>query len=80
MLDCPCCFTTICYESQRHASIVTQYRALKVVDCRLVKNSAMKDAMESVYRKVACDHCGTDVGVLDNQHVYHLFNVIPSHV
>ncbi|KAJ1677898.1 hypothetical protein EV182_005209 [Spiromyces aspiralis] len=31
-----------------------------------------------VYRPVKCDECGTTVGVVDEEEVYHLFHVLPE--
>lgn len=34
---------------------------------------------EEEFHPVKCDHCSTEVGVLDKDEVYHFFNVVPSH-
>lgn len=36
------------------------------------------DAQGLIYRPVCCLVCSTEVGVLDEEEVYHFFNVIPS--
>ncbi|XP_072958146.1 uncharacterized protein [Typha angustifolia] len=33
---------------------------------------------DSVFRPVCCAVCSTEVGVLDEEEIYHFFNVIPS--
>lgn len=37
-----------------------------------------EDAHGPTYRPVCCSVCSTEVGVLDEEEVYHFFNVIPS--
>ncbi|CAH9095409.1 unnamed protein product [Cuscuta epithymum] len=34
-LSCPACFTILCLDCQRHEKIVTQYRAMFVVNCKI---------------------------------------------
>lgn len=34
--------------------------------------------VEDAFRSVVCGECGTEVGVLDSEEVYHFFNIIPS--
>ena len=34
VLSCPCCFTTLCLDCQRHTDIPSQYRAMFVQHCR----------------------------------------------
>ncbi|KAF6150720.1 hypothetical protein GIB67_020803 [Kingdonia uniflora] len=38
VLSCPACFTTLCLECQRARDVRTQYRAIFVVDCKMMKN------------------------------------------
>ena len=33
VLNCPCCFTTLCMDCQRHERYKNQYRAMFVVNC-----------------------------------------------
>lgn len=35
-------------------------------------------AAADTFKRVCCDVCSTDVGVIDEEEVYHFFNVIPS--
>lgn len=35
-------------------------------------------AVADTFKRVCCDVCSTDVGVIDEEEVYHFFNVIPS--
>ncbi|KAJ1702071.1 hypothetical protein LUZ63_001850 [Rhynchospora breviuscula] len=37
-----------------------------------------EDARGPIYRPVCCSVCSTEVGVLDDEEVYHFFDVIPS--
>lgn len=34
--------------------------------------------MGETYKHVCCSVCSTEVGVIDEEEVYHFFNVIPS--
>ncbi|KAF8099042.1 hypothetical protein N665_0254s0042 [Sinapis alba] len=42
VLSCPACFTTVCFECQRHEQYVTQYRAVFVVNCKVDKDRALQ--------------------------------------
>ncbi|XP_024970619.1 E2F-associated phosphoprotein [Cynara cardunculus var. scolymus] len=89
VLSCPACFTTLCLECQRHEKYVTQYRAVFVVNCKMKKGRVVSDE-GSLKRKrvrkeesksftsVCCSVCETEVGVIDDDEVYHFFNVLPS--
>ncbi|GAB5032916.1 e2f-associated phospho [Nannochloropsis oceanica] len=43
VLNCPCCFTTVCMECQRHAIYKTQYRAMFIINCRVKTNENLSD-------------------------------------
>eukprot|EP01121_Diplochlamys_sp_Union-15-3_P021258 TRINITY_DN8569_c0_g1_i1.p1 TRINITY_DN8569_c0_g1~~TRINITY_DN8569_c0_g1_i1.p1 ORF type:complete len:137 (+),score=14.99 TRINITY_DN8569_c0_g1_i1:78-488(+) len=85
VLDCPCCFETLCYISQRHQIYKTQYRAVFVTDNCVVDANAIRKHLdtkgqnEQNYSAVKCSSCNTEVGVFDSEEVYHFFNVVPSH-
>ncbi|KAJ9557941.1 hypothetical protein OSB04_012555 [Centaurea solstitialis] len=91
VLSCPACFTTLCLECQRHEKYVTQYRAVFVVNCKMKKGGVSDEGSlkrKRVGRKggsggesftpVCCSVCETEVGVIDDDEVYHFFNVLPS--
>ncbi|KAF9619187.1 hypothetical protein IFM89_005741 [Coptis chinensis] len=93
VLSCPCCFTTLCYESQRHEKFVTQYRAVFVENCEIKINQILREnsrkrkkgksdlggsSMGEVFKPFCCLVCATEVGVVDGDEVYHFFNVLPS--
>ncbi|XP_029454798.1 E2F-associated phosphoprotein [Rhinatrema bivittatum] len=42
VLNCPACMTTLCLECQRHESYKTQYRAMFVMNCTVVKNEILQ--------------------------------------
>ncbi|XP_030070968.1 E2F-associated phosphoprotein isoform X2 [Microcaecilia unicolor] len=42
VLNCPACMTTLCLECQRHESYKTQYRAMFVMNCTVVKEEALR--------------------------------------
>nr|CAD1843616.1 unnamed protein product [Ananas comosus var. bracteatus] len=78
----------------RHEKYVTQYRAMFVRNCKVRTDQILRPAKrkgkkskarsdsgkpeEEVFRPVCCSVCSTEVGVLDEEEVYHFFNVIPS--
>ncbi|XP_010546247.1 PREDICTED: E2F-associated phosphoprotein [Tarenaya hassleriana] len=103
ILSCPACFTTVCFECQRHEKYLTQYRAVFVVNCKVEKDRVHKQSartprkgrkrgreLEPVDREepgpadsetfnpVTCSVCSTEIGVTDEEEIYHFFNVIPS--
>lgn len=91
ILSCPSCFIQICFVCQHHTKFHGQFRALKVEHCwvddkrKYVYGSKgllqpLKPAEDgnqtAVYRLVVCKECGTKVGVIDSNDVYHLFHVL----
>lgn len=42
LLSCPACFTTLCIDCQRHEKYVTQYRAMFVINCKVVANQILR--------------------------------------
>ncbi|KAH9288634.1 hypothetical protein KI387_032751, partial [Taxus chinensis] len=42
LLTCPACFTTLCVACQRHEKYVTQYRAMFVLNCKIVDNQRLR--------------------------------------
>lgn len=111
LLSCPVCFTTLCIDCQRHEIYVTQYRAMFVMNCKVVENQRLRMPAEStrqkkdckkrsnqynrncnslpedaneklrdeVFKPVCCSVCETEVAVLDENEIYHFFNVMPSY-
>lgn len=89
VLNCPCCMTLLCLDCQRHVKYRTQYRAMFVFNCAVVTtkklefNSKSKRGKKSKnkagYYAVKCEVCGTQVGVYDENEVYHFFNTLSSH-
>ncbi|CAL5427382.1 unnamed protein product [Camellia sinensis] len=92
VLSCPACFTTLCLECQRHEKYVTQYRAVFVSNCKIktdevspvgLKRKRGKRRIEygdggETFKPVCCSVCSTEVGVIDEEEVYHFFNALPS--
>ncbi|EIE78482.1 hypothetical protein RO3G_03186 [Rhizopus delemar RA 99-880] len=65
----------------RHEAYSNQYRAMFVQNCHVIKKERYqpKDGKEDeYYQKVVCDQCGVHVGMMDQDEVYHFFNVIPT--
>jgi len=148
-LSCPCCFTLICTDCQKHETILNQYRAMFVQNCVVKKDRELKykkeletskrqmrkqiykakrqakkiqkrgaeeqsdslneqakqmfkdlDQIKSnqkpfeycdnilvedehlyfpeIYFPVHCRECDIQVGILDEEELYHFFNVAPS--
>nr|CCA23060.1 signal recognition particle putative [Albugo laibachii Nc14] len=40
-LSCPCCFLTVCMESERHVKYQHQYRALHAINCRVCRTKVI---------------------------------------
>ncbi|KAI8325152.1 hypothetical protein GQ54DRAFT_283497 [Martensiomyces pterosporus] len=80
ILSCPLCFTQICFTCQHHVKYPGQFRALSVEHCEVDQGEwrqADEDAWEEdLYHPVKCAECGTKVGVIDSQKMYHLFGVL----
>mmetsp|Transcript_131683 Transcript_131683/g.328366 ORF Transcript_131683/g.328366 Transcript_131683/m.328366 type:complete len:202 (-) Transcript_131683:39-644(-) len=80
VLNCPGCFTPVCYQCQRHAEYSRQWRAVEVRNCTVDRSSALTMARGDAtkYFAVRCSTCAADVGLLDDDGVYHLFHVLES--
>ncbi|KAL3502289.1 hypothetical protein ACH5RR_036738 [Cinchona calisaya] len=94
VLSCPACFTTLCLDCQRHEKYLTQYRAVFVVNCKIKNGqvsqpgtkrkrgrrhkTSAEPEVDDVVKPVCCLICSTEVGVIDEEEVYHFFNVLPS--
>lgn len=78
----------------RHEKYVTQYRAIFVINCKIdsdqvlkqngpkpIKGKSRREASSvggETLKKVSCSACSTEVGVVDEDEVYHFFNALPS--
>ena len=82
-LACPCCFTTLCTDCQRHGKYKNQWRAMFVENCTVqtaTRVAAGGGPEGEAVSPVECSSCGAGVGVLDADEVYHFFGVIPEGV
>ena len=82
VLSCPGCFTTVTALCQRHDRYHEQYRAVFSMNVEVDETSTLRptdgeDAGER-YKEVKCEGCGVVVGVIDEDEVYHFFNVFSS--
>jgi len=79
VLNCPGCFLPVCYQCQRHDSS-RQWRAVEVRNCTVDYSAALSVAKgdSGKYFAVRCEGCAADVGVLDEDGIYHLFHVLDS--
>eukprot|EP00928_Gymnodinium_smaydae_P082111 TRINITY_DN65523_c0_g1_i1.p1 TRINITY_DN65523_c0_g1~~TRINITY_DN65523_c0_g1_i1.p1 ORF type:complete len:193 (-),score=48.84 TRINITY_DN65523_c0_g1_i1:101-616(-) len=80
VLNCPGCFTPVCYQCQRHTEHARQWRAVEVRNCSVDKATplALGRGDTARYFAVRCEVCDADVGLLDDDGVYHLFHVLES--
>ncbi|SAL97995.1 hypothetical protein [Absidia glauca] len=83
LLSCPMCFSPLCYSCQRHESYSHQFRAMFVTNCQVNKKEryrydAKDDAPAEGYYVVKCETCDTHVAMMDEEEVYHFFNVIAN--
>lgn len=51
LLSCPACFTTLCIDCQRHERIVTQYRAMFVLNCKILEGQKLQISQKKRKRK-----------------------------
>jgi len=77
-LNCPCCFTLLCLDCQRHSKFRNQYRAVFVLNCVVASNEILRDKDGETFKSVKCNTCNTEVAVQSTDEVYHFFNVFPS--
>lgn len=86
VLNCPCCFTTLCMDCQQHERYKNQFRAMFTVNCTVKTpvrvaqqktegGEGKKEEEEKLY-PVVCAVCATEVGVQDAEEVVHFFNVL----
>ena len=92
VLNCPCCFNTVCMDCQAHTRYKSQWRAMFVMAVYVDWNKHMRydeDAKDLVeigpgttgeqYHPVHCANCQTKVAVLNMEdEVYHFYNAIES--
>ncbi|KAI9280482.1 E2F-associated phosphoprotein-domain-containing protein [Sporodiniella umbellata] len=81
ILTCPMCFITLSYSCQRHERYAQQYRAMFVHHCHVIETERYQPKgaeKDEHYQKVVCDQCGVHVAMMDQDEVYHFFNVVPT--
>jgi hypothetical protein len=79
VLSCPCCFNVVCIECQRHDYYAYQYRAMFALNVSTLPEArSMQKGSTELYRSVVCSVCEAEVGVQDEDDVFHFFNVIPG--
>ena len=79
ILSCPACFSTVCTQCQQHLTFDLQYRAIESFGTKISTSEVLKDKRSSFKgRKVVCEACEETVAIIDEENVYHFFNVIPS--
>ncbi|KAL8534896.1 hypothetical protein ACS0TY_010798 [Phlomoides rotata] len=77
VLSCPACFTTLCLDCQRIKEEVSQPGSKRKRNKRGSKTEADPSPAET-FKRICCSVCSTDVGVIDEDEVYHFLNAIPS--
>lgn len=87
-VSCPSCFAQLSMQCQQHTRYQNQFRALFVTNCRVVVKESLQVRSEvheqseekreppECFRPVNCSKCETRVAVLDQEGVYHFFNVV----
>ncbi|CAK0879085.1 unnamed protein product [Prorocentrum cordatum] len=80
VLNCPGCFTPVCYQCQEHERFARQWRAIEVRNCTVDTSARLSLSRDDPvkYSAVRCETCQADVGLMDEDGVYHLFHVIES--
>jgi len=86
-LSCPACFTPLCFDCQRHSSRPNQFRAMFVTNDVLVdKGRQVRPEVgteedgdkQRKFFAALCKTCKTHVAVMDDEEVFHFFNVLES--
>lgn len=64
----------------RHEKYANQFRAMFVRNCHTVPGEKykMQGEKEESYYKVTCETCGIQVAMLDDDEIYHFFNVVAT--
>ena len=78
ILSCPQCLSTVCTQCQRHEKFDLQFRAVESFGTTVDEDIFSDDNGSFRGRKVRCEACEETVGLLDEEDVYHFFNVVPS--
>merc|ERR1711862_418339 len=80
VLNCPGCFTPVCYQCQKHDQYARQWRAVEVRNCTVDRSVplALSKGDTARYFPVKCEVCNAEVGLQDADDVYHLFHVLES--
>ena len=81
VLSCPACFTLICLDCQRHSNFGNQWRALFAQNVTVLTEQRLTVGAGGPgewYCKVQCEYCEAEVGVRDQDEVFHFFDVFPS--
>ncbi|XP_053330574.1 E2F-associated phosphoprotein [Spea bombifrons] len=56
ILNCPACMTTLCLDCQRHESYKTQYRAMFVMNCSVMKDEVLRFPDQPLKKSRRRDH------------------------
>ena len=78
ILSCPQCLSTVCTQCHRHERFDLQFRAVESFGTTVDEDIFPDDNGSFRGRKVRCEACEETVGLLDEEDVYHFFNVVPS--
>ncbi|KAL7090702.1 hypothetical protein ACP275_12G057700 [Erythranthe tilingii] len=78
VLSCPACFTTLSFDCQRIKEEVATPGSKRKRNKKGSSQSEEGAVATEKYKSVCCSVCSTDVGVIDEDEVYHFFNVLPS--
>mmetsp|Transcript_53081 Transcript_53081/g.77821 ORF Transcript_53081/g.77821 Transcript_53081/m.77821 type:complete len:81 (+) Transcript_53081:132-374(+) len=77
----------LCIDCQRHSKYLHQYRAMFVQNCQVLRTQRLRPtegahdemgAVHGILYPVRCKLCEAEVGVMDQDQVFHFFDVIPS--
>ncbi|XP_011075288.1 E2F-associated phosphoprotein isoform X3 [Sesamum indicum] len=77
VLCCPACFTTLCLDCQRIMEEVPQLGSKRKRNKR-GSHIEVGPSAAVAFKRVCCSVCSTEVGVIDEDEVYHFLNVLPS--
>ncbi|KAH0469478.1 hypothetical protein IEQ34_001036 [Dendrobium chrysotoxum] len=70
VLSCPACFTTLCFDCQRHEKYVTQYRAMFVVNCSVRTDQILREPSKRKRKSKKLIDSGKSQQDLDNDVIF----------
>ena len=62
VLSCPFCFTSVCYDCQKHETYGNQYRAMFAENCTIEENKVLRQNHEQMSEESSRSTSKTEIG------------------